>query len=495
MPRPNSHIAAAVVLLCGLLAFVPGLTGYFLADDFVLLSWTRVHSLNEVAGFFDPNVAWFYRPVVKLLYWAGQGIFGLRAAPFHVVSLLLHYANAFMVYRLAVGYLPAGRWAMGLAAGLLFLLNSHHAETVSWVAAVGDLLGLFCVLAALLLFSRYLSSRRGWALGASLGVFALGLLARETAVMLPLLAVGYGISSGRLPSDSERSSWVKRLGVALTLYGALLLTYFAVVTGGRVSAQGPARGGLAFRALNLDSIVLGIFDYVHGLVPWGRSLSALPLDTLKTVVLLEALAVAALFGVLLWQKQRLALFGLVWMMSTPLLFVFFSGPTDRYFYLPSAGYALLVSGLAGWLASGISRWHRIEPARLTRPAAAVVAILLGLVLLAQVRDLLVREGAWREAGKVSGGVFNDVKKAVANPEYSASFYFVDLPAFLDGVPVFQNSLPSALQLIYGNGSLDGFTVTCEEVQSIRLKETKYSRYFFRFKGDGVRELGGGEGCQ
>src|SRR5687767_5148767 len=93
--RPD--FVAGLLIACGLLAFVPNLTGYFLADDFVLLSWTRVSSVNEVLGFFDPSVEWFYRPFVKVFYWVGQSVFGLRAAPFHLVSLLLHGVNAYLV--------------------------------------------------------------------------------------------------------------------------------------------------------------------------------------------------------------------------------------------------------------------------------------------------------------------------------------------------------------------------------------------------------------
>ena len=39
---------AALLIACGLLVFVPNLNAYFLSDDFVLLSWTRVHSAGDV---------------------------------------------------------------------------------------------------------------------------------------------------------------------------------------------------------------------------------------------------------------------------------------------------------------------------------------------------------------------------------------------------------------------------------------------------------------
>ena len=30
------------------------------------------HSIGEALAFFDPHTFWFYRPLVKVVYWAGQ---------------------------------------------------------------------------------------------------------------------------------------------------------------------------------------------------------------------------------------------------------------------------------------------------------------------------------------------------------------------------------------------------------------------------------------
>ena len=492
LARIGPDFAASLIIGFGLLAFVPSLTGYFLADDFVLLSWTRTNSISEVAGFFDPNVEWFYRPFVKFFYWSGQGVFGLRAAPFHLISLLLHGLNGYLVYRLVLGAEARGRgWVVGLAAGLLFLLNSHHAETVSWIAAIGDLSGLVCVLVATLLFRRYLSSGRWAGLVASVGVFALGLLTRETVVVLPFLLLLYAfIARGAVFADN-RGAVIKRLALGLIPHATVLLVYLLVVVVGRGSSGGLGRGGLAFRALNIDSILLGVFDFVHGLIPGGRSLASLPLETMRTVIWIEALAALAFVALLLWKRQRLALFGLIWMLATPLLFVFFSGPTDRYFYLPSVGYAIFAAGLVGWLVRFLS-------SRLTqdgRVARAIGAFVLAVMLLTQARDLTVKEASWHAAGKVSGGVYNDVKKSVPVPGDGGRFYFVGLPMFMDSVPVFQNALPSGLHALYGNRSLAGFAVTCDELQPGRLEESAYAQYLFQFKGDGVGRILKPEDCR
>jgi 4-amino-4-deoxy-L-arabinose transferase-like glycosyltransferase len=484
--RLSPNLITALLLACGLASFLPGIGGYFLSDDFVLLTWTRVDSIGEVAGFFDPGTFWFYRPMVKVVYWLGQSIFGLRAAPFHLLSLALHWLNAYLVYRL-VARQAGARWVAGLAAALLFMLNPHHAETVSWIAAIGDLMAACCMLSALILFQRHLEVRSVISLIASLALFALGLLSRETAVMLPALLL---VSLLVLPDVSRTAVRLSRLATSLSAYGAVLLGYLAVQLLGHTGTQdGLGRGGLQFRALNLDSILLAIMDYVHGLIPGGSLLAGLPLDALRVVVWFEWLVVLAL-AVVLWRVgYRLALFGLLWLLLTPLLFIFFSGPSDRYFYLPSIGYAIfaaaLLTRLLAWAQRRLPRLNT-----LTRVAASIV---LAALLVSQAVDLAARENTWRVAGQATGGVFHDIRQAVPEPRDYSAFYFVDLPMFLNGVPTFQNAVQEGVQLIYDNDTIAASAVTCDYLRQ-QPELPRYS-FFFRFKGDGVQQIPGVAECR
>jgi hypothetical protein len=510
---------AAFVLFLGLLVFLPNVNTYFLADDFVLLSWTRVDSPDAIWSFFDPNTFWFYRPGVKLLYWAGQSIFGLWAMPFHLFSLLLHGANAYLLYRLIRR--SGGWWATALAAGLLFLHNPHHAETVSWVAATGDLIGGFCILSALLLFRRFYDAGNPLLLAGSLALFALGLFTRETVVMLPFLLLLDALVFRRLPPawGMSRESVVRNLAdsrlptpdsrlTAFAAYAALLAVYLAIVANRPDAPPSVERGGLQFRALNLDSILLAVAEYVHGLVPAGHLLAQQSLDTLRILVWIEFALIFALALALWLARQRLALFGLAWMLLTPLLFIFFSPPTDRYFYLPSMGYAMFVVGLVSTLASallsingrGATTKDELPSSFVLRPSSAsghsirwAVALTLAALLFAQGIDLASRVKVWDINGHTTDNVFAQVKRAVPEPENYAAFYLVDLPMFIDGVPAFQNSLPQAVQLMYANPTLAASAVTCDFLAA----QTELPRftYFFRYQARGVQQLPNEKECR
>ncbi len=478
---------AAFLLLCALAPYASNLDAFFLSDDFVLLSWTRIDSLNQVAGFFDPNVEWFYRPVVKLVYWAGQSVFGFRAAPFHLLSLLMHLANAYLLYRLVSRSRLGLGWTAGVAAGLLFMLDPHHAETVSWASAVGDLLGTFCILANLLLLRRYLDSGRLIYAAPAMSMFVAGLLARETVLLLPGFALLYLMII-------VRSSTLQRLWCGLLVwlggYVVIAVGYLGVLRLGTTNGSGGlARGGLEFRPLNPDSLLLGLLDYAHRLVPGGEHLANAPLEVLRVLVWVEW-AVLLLLAFNLWRlRLRLVLFGLAWLLFAPLAFVFFSPPTDRYFYLPSVGFAILFGCLLGELPALVAPRERT----FRKWAVALACMSLTVLLLTRSADLTSRIANWRAAGHASGGIVNDMRQSVPKPEDYSAFYFVDLPIFLNGVPVFQNGLQQAVQETYHNTTIAANALGCDQLAAI-TEFPRYS-YFFRYKPNGVTPLASPQDCR
>lgn len=144
------------------------------------------------AGMYIPLTYNFWALQAKLASFlpAGQAT-ALSPYLFHTVNLLLHLANAMLVFSLIRRFVHDA-WAALLGA-LLFALHPVQVEPVAWITGCKDLLSGFFSLLALRLYVDYAQSpagRRGQAARylLALAAFLAALLAKPGAVVVPLLA-------------------------------------------------------------------------------------------------------------------------------------------------------------------------------------------------------------------------------------------------------------------------------------------------------------------
>src|SRR5262249_26136955 len=127
----------------------------------------------------------YYRPLFTSLFTINYAVFGTAAWGWHLVNLLIHAACAlfaFMVCRRLTG-----RDTVAVTAPALFSVHPVQAESVAWISGITDpLMGLF-LLPAVYFYVRFRQEGRASFMAASLGLFFLALLSKETAVALPLL--------------------------------------------------------------------------------------------------------------------------------------------------------------------------------------------------------------------------------------------------------------------------------------------------------------------
>lgn len=188
MTRPTWSLALGLAVVVGL-AYTNSLTGGFHYDDMhSLVSNPNIRDLGEVPRYFrdpaafsaDPDKA-MYRPLVVLSYAANYALGGDRPYGYHALNLGLHLAAVLLVWRLA---LALGASAAGaLAAGLLLGLHPLATEPVNYVSSRSESLAAVGLLAA---FRCALAVDRGAAV-ASWGFFAAALLAKEVAIVFPVL--------------------------------------------------------------------------------------------------------------------------------------------------------------------------------------------------------------------------------------------------------------------------------------------------------------------
>ena len=200
-PRPGAATGVALgggpaavavaLLLVAALAFQYGraLGMPFLGDDYSILDKVRGASFAEL---WQRNrlLYYWYRPWSRELhYWWIERAFGIRERPFHLASFAL-WIGVMLSYFTLARRLIGGRAAAVACAGIAAL--AAWAGTLMWVAGVQELWMLLWAL----LFLHAFAARAGWL--ALLG-FALALLSKETAAVLPAIALAWALAVDRDP--------------------------------------------------------------------------------------------------------------------------------------------------------------------------------------------------------------------------------------------------------------------------------------------------------
>jgi len=214
--------AALLVLIALVYGFV---TRYsFAQDDFVFLENASLGFRESVGSFFGSNPGQF-RPLTKGLYFLFMWpVFSLHAFPYHVVSIVLHWANAMLVAVLLrrLGVSRMGSWA----AALLFAVHVLHFEAVAWVSCVQQLAGSLFNLLALVFGLDAVAGRGRRAEIAAAAAYLLALCSYEQTLAAPLiLLVWVWLHDGRHRAWGTARGPLLGMFVLMFVYGAYVFVW------------------------------------------------------------------------------------------------------------------------------------------------------------------------------------------------------------------------------------------------------------------------------
>jgi tetratricopeptide (TPR) repeat protein len=125
-----------------------------------------------------------YFPLVYTTFRVERALWGLNPSGYHWINLLLHVANALLVWRVLVRLKMPGAWL----AGAIFALHPVQVESVAWITERKNVLMGFFFLLTLLAWIAFVNERtkRPWRFYAlALVLYVLALSAKTTACTLP----------------------------------------------------------------------------------------------------------------------------------------------------------------------------------------------------------------------------------------------------------------------------------------------------------------------
>src|SRR5439155_8639670 len=112
-------------------------------------------------------------------------LFGLNPTAFHVTDLLLHTANAILLFLVLQSMSGAALSSAFVAA--VFALHPLHVESVAWIAERKDVLSSLFWMLTLWAYARYAEQPGPGRYVGVVAAFALGLLAKPMLVTLPFV--------------------------------------------------------------------------------------------------------------------------------------------------------------------------------------------------------------------------------------------------------------------------------------------------------------------
>src|SRR5262249_49168718 len=139
-------LAGAAILALTLLAYLPVLRAGFIWDDDRYV--TQNVLLRSAAGlrtmWLSPSAMLQYYPLTHSAFWLQYQLWGLDAAGYHLVNVVLHGVSAIVLWRVLRRLEVPAAWLVAA----VFAIHPVHVESVAWVSELKNVLsGLFYLLA------------------------------------------------------------------------------------------------------------------------------------------------------------------------------------------------------------------------------------------------------------------------------------------------------------------------------------------------------------
>lgn len=222
-------------------------------DDYYVTNnqYIRAFSLENLKVIFTQDITKNnYHPLCILSLAVNYHFAGLNPWSYYFTNILIHIANAFLVFML---FIRLSRWlkvsdfsALFMAGfgALWFAIHPMHVESVAWIAERKDVLYAFFYFWGLLTYCNYLERYEKKWYWITFVLFALSCLSKPMAVVFPLSLVCLDVLYGR--------SFDMRMitGKVVFFAGALLCGGFAFYSQNRAGAVA------SFEALTISERLL-----------------------------------------------------------------------------------------------------------------------------------------------------------------------------------------------------------------------------------------------
>ncbi len=466
-----------------LVFFLNSVGNFFVADDFTWLKWSATTNLSDLPKLFINSQGFFYRPLDKIVMFFLYTLFSFGPNGYHLFALLVHFVIGIGVYILINRLLK--NKVLSFIGAFIFLFLPSQGENLFWISTISTNLSTLFIVYSLIFWENFRS--KSWYLWYILTFFfgVLALLSYEGAIIILPLLILFDLFIARVKINKRKTilSYLPFVGIT-ALYPLVRQVSHSVSFG----------GDYAYSLSHLIPNFIGNFLGYFGLFIAGEPF--LPLytkarDVLKgdvlyvSVFLFFALIVLAI--VLFVNKSRfealkkgsstrLAVFSLLFSFVSLVPFLGLGNISERYGYLASIGFAILLVLILKQLVSLVKKENY------KTYALIAFTLIIGSWYYYQIN---LESAEWKEAGRITNRTLGYLRLYYDGSHPNASFYFVNPPIRKANAWIFPVGLSDGIWFIYRDESIRIYKLnSMEDAQNTINTGVKGKTFVFAFDNNG-----------
>ena len=338
-------IPILLVILLSLASYFNVFENEFVWDDHVfILDNADIRSFSNLPLFFSEDVDGLYRPLRSLYYTFVYSLAGKNEFLYHFNSLFLHTIISVLVFLLI--YEIIAKKNVALIAALIFAVHPIHTGRVANITASFDLLGIFFMLLAFYFYVKFSKLNKNKYLLWSLLAFLIAVFSSEEAIVLPILIILYEFCFNK-EKFSKLKNYVPYFVVALFY---LIVRFVVIGFKGRLEEY--LAGNFFLTMLTMLKVYV---YYIYLLIApinltlYREAEAVSSLFDFKVIISSLILISIIFFAIKNYNKNKILFFSVFWFFITLIPFSNIlplqNFMAERYLYVPSIAFSLLVSYL------------------------------------------------------------------------------------------------------------------------------------------------------
>ena len=362
------------ILIVIFLAYIPALKAGFVNwdDGDYVTDNALIKSFSNLKLLLTTPVQGNHHPITMLSLAFNYAISGLDGWSYHLLNLLLHLLNSFLVFRLAM-LLSNRNTIIAFTTAVLFGIHPMHVESVAWVSERKDVLYSLFFLAGLITYTKYVDtgSRKQYFL--TILFLVLSLLSKPAAVIFPVALFCIDILRKRKFTFTLFLEKIPFFTLAI-IDG--IVTYLAQTEAGSTGAGmfGPgARILMGFYGIMMYVLKMIVPSNLSPFYPFPAVNESLPIQYFLAPLFFIALAALVIYSL---KRDRVIAFGILFYLVNLLLVLQFlpvgsAVIAERYTYIPYIGLFYII----GWFIDRYAKSNITKASYILIPVSLILALI------------------------------------------------------------------------------------------------------------------------